>query len=48
MEGFRCLSMVVSHAGLVLVKSVLPKCSCGFIAISYCLGFVLFFNYYYF
>lgn len=33
--------MVISHAGSFLVKSVLPKCSCEFTAISYCLAFVV-------
>lgn len=50
MQVFRFLSVVVSRPGLVLAKSVLPKCSCEFIAIRYFLGFVFcfVFNYYYF
>lgn len=31
--------MVVSHAGLFVVKAMLPEHSCEFTAISYCLGF---------
>lgn len=33
--------MVVSRAGSFLVKSVLPKCTCEFTAVSYFLGFVI-------
>lgn len=51
MVGLRCRSVVVSRAGSLLVKAMLPKCSCEFTAIRYCLGvvgFLLFLFFFFF